>query len=288
MNKQTPEWRKKPVHWEDDENHYISFIFSWDLWKWCQTAQPLLNEKQIVVGGPAVILNSEWVPEWVKIGKSREDVYDRHYFTVTRTTRGCIRKCPFCAVPTIEGQFRELKKWENKPVLIDNNLLASSRKHFARVIDSLKKLTWCDFSQGLDSRLMKKWHAEKLSELKFAKIRLAWDYTRYETSFFRACELLEKEGIPKKRITTYVLIGFDDDPEDALYRLRTISGKGYTTFPMRYQPLNSKEKNEYIHQNWTEKELCRYMKYWSSHRFFAGIPFEEFDYNKYRRSICQQ
>lgn len=277
------EWVKKPIHWEDKKNHYISFVFSWDLWEWCQVAQPELNEKQIVVGGPAVLLNKEWIPEWVKIGEPLEGILNRHYICATRTTIGCIRKCPFCAVPKIEGEFRELETWNNKTVLIDNNLLAASRKHFVRVIDSLKQLTWCDFSQGLDSRLLTKWHAERLAELKHPVIRLAWDHISYESAFFRACELLEKQGIPKRRITVYVLIGFRDTPEDALYRLNAVHQKGYMVFPMRFQPLNSKRRNEFVGENWTDSELTRYMKYWSSRRFFSGIPFSEFDYGKFRR-----
>jgi len=224
-----------------------------------------------------------WVPDWVQIGEPIPQALEYHYITATRTTKGCIRKCPFCAVPQIEGKFRELKKWRKGMVLIDNNLLAASKRHFIKVMDHLKKYKWCDFSQGLDSRLLTKWHAEKIAGLSRPTVRLAWDYTSYESSFFQACELLEKAGIPKRKINCYVLIGFNDTPEDALYRLQTIDNQGYVVFPMRYQPLNAKTKNEYVHKNWTDYELKRYMKYWSSKRYFAGIPFEDFDYNLHRR-----
>lgn len=280
------EWVKKPVHWEDEKNHYISFVFSWDWAEWCQSAQPLLSGKQIVVGGPAVLLNPEWMPDWVKTGKSRKDVLGRHYLSGTRTTVGCVRSCAFCAVPKIEGEFRELKTWKDGMCLIDNNLLAASKKHFLRVMDFLKQYNWCDFSQGLDCRLLTKWHAEKIAELPSPSVRLAWDHMSYESQFFQACELLEKVGIPRRKITCYVLIGFDDTPGDALYRLQTITDKGYTVFPMRFQPLDCKIKNLYVHENWTDYELKRYMRFWSSNKqYFAGIPFKDFDYNEYRRKL---
>lgn len=277
-------WKKKPIHWEDEKHHYISFVFSWDLWEWCQSAQPDLSGKQIVIGGPAVILNPEWVPGWVKIqNKTCYNILQKYNQNATRTTYGCIRKCDFCAVPLIDGHFRELECFIPGNVLIDNNLLACSKIHFQRVVDHLKCYKWCDFSQGLDCRLMTKWHAEKLSELQKPMIRLAWDNTSYEKQFFQACELLKKAGIPKRKITCYVLIGFNDDPEDALYRLQSIYDRGYSVFPMRYQPLNSKKKNGFVGKKWTDYELNRYMRYWGSRRFFAGIPFADFDYNEYRR-----
>lgn len=277
------DWIKAPAHWEDEKNHYISFVFSWDLWEWSQSAQPLLNGKQIVIGGPAVILNPEWVPSWVKIGEPILNAFKYHYITVTRTTTGCIRKCRFCAVPKIEGDFKELKEWVSGTVLIDNNLLASSKKHFNKVIDYLKKLKWNDFSQGLDVRLLRQWHVDRIAELKHPVIRFAWDNIKYEYQFFEACDMIEKVGIPKSRINAYVLIGFNDTPDDALYRLQKVYEKGYITFPMRYQSLHSKQRNDYVSENWTHDELIRYMKYWSNYRFFSGIPFEDFDYNKWKR-----
>jgi len=38
------------------------------------------------------------------------DVLRLHNPDATFTTRGCPRACPFCAVPRIEGKFRELRK----------------------------------------------------------------------------------------------------------------------------------------------------------------------------------
>jgi len=86
----------------------------------------------------------------------------------------------------------------------------------------------------------------------------------------------------KLNIGVYVLFGFRDTPEDALYRLRTVANLGVDPNPMRYQPLDALEKNSYVDPNWTAPELARYMRYWSRLRFFRAIPFEDFD--NYRQS----
>lgn len=66
-------------------------------------------------------------------------------------TRGCINKCPFCAVPQLEPRFKnyvsikdQIKKVDNKfgskknLLLLDNNVLAS--RHFAKIVQEIKKI----------------------------------------------------------------------------------------------------------------------------------------------------
>lgn len=272
-------WSKKPVHWEDHHNHYYSIVFTWQLFEFCKKIQPELDGKNIVIGGPAVKLIPGIVPKWVTIGKGMP-VLHRHNSLATRTSIGCIRACKFCAVPKLEGKLKELDSWQIKPVIIDNNLLACSINHFDWVIDGLKKLSWCDFNQGLDARLLTKYHVDRFAELKNPMIRLAFDSTKYEKDLVRAIFLLRESGIPKKNIRVYVLIGFQDTPVDALYRLQFVRNQGLVPNPMRYQPINSLKKNVHISSGWTHKELDRYMSYWANLRFTGSIPFEEYEHNK--------
>lgn len=72
------------------------------------------------------------------------------------TTRGCIRKCPFCAVPTLEPEYksyiplkeridliRERYGDQKDLLLMDNNILAS--KDLPRIIN---EITECGFAKG--------------------------------------------------------------------------------------------------------------------------------------------
>lgn len=266
-------WSKRIVHWEDDQAHYFSVVFSWDLWQFCQTAQPELDGRTTVIGGPAVILNPEWVPQWVAVGNS-PGALQRHNPTATRTSIGCIRKCRFCSVSKIEPEFRELPDWTPGPIVIDNNFLACSRRHFDNAIDRLKKLPRVDF-QGIDARIMTRHHADRLAECN-AVLHIGFDDISLEPAFLKAHQMLRDAGIPKRSIRAYVLIGYNDTPEEAEYKLELVRSLGSYPNPMRYQPSNSKLRNEYVHPAWTNKDLLRFMKYWARLRFYGGIPFKNF------------
>ena len=283
----TIEWHKDILEWREGETTYISIVFSWHL---PQAKRRILNpcfgEKRFVVGGPAVKLNPDYLADIAEIGDDIPGMLQRHNPLATRTSEGCIRKCKFCAVPRIEGPLRELKDWPLLPIICDNNLLACSRKHFNAVIDGLKQLDWCDFNQGLDARLLTCHHADRLAELKNPKIRLAWDNTKNESEFMGAFEKLRAVGIAKKNIQCYVLMGYMDTPEDALYRLSTIKALGIMPNPMRFQPLDSEKKNIYVGRNWTHKELIRYQRYWSNLRYLRGVPFNEFEIDDETRKMA--
>jgi len=274
-------WSKRFVEWTDNSGPlagtaYLSVVFTWDLPEAYQRAVWLGQEgRQIYAGGPAVKLMPDYLSDVAMVNRRSIPALERHNPMATFTSRGCIRRCGFCAVPRIEGELRELNDWPVRPIVCDNNLLACSRAHFDRVVDRLKPLTGIDFNQGLDARLLTPYHAGRLAELD-CLVRLAFDSVVYESQFMRAYEALRAAGFPKRRIQTYVLIGFEDTPEDALYRLRVVTGLGSMPNPMRYNPLDTLRRDSYVGENWTDSELTRTVRYWANLRYFRAVPFEVF------------
>jgi hypothetical protein len=271
-------WSKKFLEWTDDSAMYafLSVVFTWDLPKAYQRAVWLRQlGYEVFAGGPAVDLMPEYLGDVTTRGEWYDDVIAKHNPQATFTSRGCIRRCPFCAVWRTEGELRELDDWPVLPIVCDNNILACSRAHFDKVIDRLKPLSGIDFNQGLDARLLTPYHAGRLAELD-CMVRLAFDSVWYESSFMAAYNMLRRAGIPKRRIRVYVLVGFEDTPDDALYRLRTVSGLGSDPNPMRYNPLDTLQRDSYVGPNWTNSELTRFVRYWANLRYFRAVPFEVF------------
>lgn len=270
-------WSGGLVDWQDGKTCYISVVFSWQMQKaFSKSIFWRSMGYDVVVGGPAVYYRPKMFAQVATVSNGLDDVVSRHNPNATFTSKGCIRNCPFCIVPTAEGDLIEFDSFPIRPIVCDNNFLAVSRNHFDRVIDKLKSLHGIDFNQGLDARLLTAYHADRLRELDIPVVRLAWDHIGIENQFMRSWELLIEAGFKPSQIQSYVLFNFNDTPEDALYRLQTIKNMGGYPNPMRYQPLDSDKRNQYVHPNWTEHELRRFMRYWSRLKYLEFIDFKDY------------
>ena len=201
------------------------------------------------------------------------------YFTYT--TRGCIRKCAFCAVPRIEPFYIDyvpLKKQiqqinekygEKKDLLLlDNNVLASSQ--FDRIIDEIKdvgfykgaklnnSLRVVDFNQGIDLRLLTKQKIRRLAELPIKPLRIAFDHISLKDDYITRIEWAAEFGLT--RLSNYILYNFRDTPEDFYERLRINIdlnerlGTQIFSFPMKYIPIDNKDR-KFVGQNWNQRYL---------------------------------
>jgi hypothetical protein len=266
-------WLKKIAKWTIGKKLYLSVPFTWLL----DEAKALAKKHDgpVQAGGPAVELMPGYLAGLAEVNlPCPVEPLLFHNPLATFTTRGCPNRCAFCAVPRLEGGFRELDGWRLAPLICDNNFLASSRAHFDQVIDRLKALPLVDFNQGLDARLFGPYHASRMAELKRVKVRFAFDSVRDETAVHDAIGLSRAHGL--NDITVYCLIGFGDDPASARHRLDSVLAWGAKTSPMRYQPLDATRKNDYVARGWTHEELQRMMRYYSRQAWLSHVPYEEY------------
>jgi hypothetical protein len=202
----------------------------------------------------------ELVPEWHR-GRAASIVF---------ATRGCIRKCDFCAVPKLEGkpfQMRDTTRIthlvhpDHKRIIFwDNNILGES--HWPDVFEELHELGLeADFNQGLDARLVSEHVAHELKKLRLPTIRMAYDFTGMRNSMRKAIINLRAAGVTNHRmahVNCYVLYNHRDTPEDLFERVRDLLAWGVAAYPMRYQPLNGEqalEKDSYVAPGWTAEQL---------------------------------
>lgn len=177
-------------------------------------------------------------------------------------TRGCIRKCAFCAVPSLEGKtwgpaesIRDLiNPQHRKVVLWDNNILGVP--NWRDIVEELRDLdVEVDFNQGLDARLITEGVAAELAKARIRPIRMAYDVPKEREALQRAIRALEAAGFRRRRMIVYTLYNFTDTPQDFHRRLVDLLSWGVVSYPMRYEPLNSLRKNRYVSPYWSAGEL---------------------------------
>jgi hypothetical protein len=206
----------------------ISVTFTWDVHEG-QRLQKAWSYfySHVYLGGPAIDRKppTDFIPgRFLKQG-------------VTITSRGCPRKCPWCAVPQREGKIFELPIQDGW-IVQDNNLLACSEKHIEAVFKMLRrqKKGVC-FKGGLDTRLLKSWHIELLKSIKVREIWVACDSRDSMDHLEMAADLLYDFPTWKKRC--FVMIGYGDETlHEAEMRLDYVYRLGFLPFSQLYIPKN--------------------------------------------------
>jgi radical SAM superfamily enzyme YgiQ (UPF0313 family) len=270
---------------KDPQNFFIggpmATIMSDEIWRETgyKTINGLLNTKgKINVGGDYKI--DSLVPDYDML-----DTIPYKYISTDAyfcySTRGCIRRCPFCAVPKIEPEFNNyisVKDQINKItkdygekknlLLLDNNILASPC--FEQIINEIKdagfekdakingKKRYVDFNQGVDLRLLTKQKMKLLSEIAIKPLRIAFDDIRLKDKYIKTIELAAEYEL--YNLSNYILFNFNDTPKDFYERLKInielnerLGTKIYS-FPMKYIPIKNKDRR-YVGEHWNPRYL---------------------------------
>lgn len=211
---------------------FASMIFDWTI--------PPPVQKDAVWGGTGYDLTTQLPPE---IEACYPDFslwgYDG---AIGFTTRGCIRRCPFCIVPKKEGSIRVVADlddiWHGEPtlVLLDANLTALP-DHFASLLERLiAERVGVDFSQGFDARLVTLEQMRLLKRVRKIKpIHFALDDPASAPIVPRVADLCAAAGIHPSRVMFYVLIGFTTTPLQDVQRIELLRSYGFTPYVMRYR-----------------------------------------------------
>jgi len=242
---------------------YITSLFTWDFKKLVDVTNFMrwkYPQSEIKIGGIAASLLPQQLYEETGISphiglydeaENYSPDYTLNFGRKVRTsisfiTRGCVRKCQFCTVNTLEPEFYVKTDWERDisldlPMITfwDNNWLASPsfRIDCERLTAIGKRV---DFNQGLDARLYTKKAAGALSALNLDPVRFAFDDFKCESAVVNAIRLAKT--VTKREISVYVLYNFKDSPEDFYYKINLLNNEKVLAFPMCYREPRSENK----------------------------------------------
>jgi hypothetical protein len=207
-------------------------------------------------------------------------------FSIVFTSRGCVNKCKFCAVPRIEDKVWINPNWKdsidlNRGHLMvhDNNLTAMPIEHFKEVCNFIREHDLkVMFDNGFDCRHFTDAHLEALGGLRIIDrgIRFAFDTMAVGGKIEKVIQKCLDGGIQKKTLMVYVLYNFKDTPQEAEYRARQIVKLGVSPYPQRYMPLDALSKKPwFIGKHWTQP-LARIFRFFYLMRgYYSKQTFPE-------------
>jgi hypothetical protein len=197
---------------------------------------------------------------------------------VLYSSRGCVNKCGYCAVPRLEGDMRSFKSISHildvariempdakSVVLYDNNFTA--HKYWNNICDELIEFGLPVDIHGLHVDSFTPEMAKKFSQMTWgsqgkahstAYLRFSFDKMKYKDNIGRALTYYMDAGLNKRvGFFLYMLFNYIDSPHDFWSRLvytqkySTDFGTYIMMFPQRYEPFQALEKYKFVGKKWT-------------------------------------
>lgn len=186
-------------------------------------------------------VNFSKLPEEIEHLKPDYELYGLNY-SMGFTSRGCIRKCPWCVVPELEGKIRPTndiyefyEPFPSKKIrILDNNPLALP-DHFCKIASQILKEDLYVIFDGLDARVLNDDTAKALSKLKTigSGFKFALDDYKYIEQVERGIELILKYNF-LDRVLIYILLDFGETIEQELERISVMLKYNVSMYPMFY------------------------------------------------------
>ena len=206
------------------------------------------------------------------------DLVDVDY-QILHTSRGCVRKCDFCAVYIVEPEWLYKKTikdeiFKKKIVFYDNNLLANP--FIEDILDELielkknKTISYVESQSGFDGRiLLNKPHlAKKMKEAGFKNPKIAWDHGYDDAEFIeKQLEIIFDAGFNSKDLSIFMIYNYDIPFNEMEDKRAKCFEWGVQITDCRNRPIdrtfdnyNPRKKTQtsdeyFIHEKWTDNEV---------------------------------
>ena len=230
------------------------------------------GDKNVEIGGVGSINPYKALPLEVEKCDLDYSLYPDNDTNYGFITKGCIRKCSFCAVPKTEGKLHFNKNIDEiikygftKTSFMDNNILAY-KKHKEILQELINKRIKCVFNQGLDIRLIDEENAYLLSKLKYiGKYTFAFDNPKDKPIIEKKLKIVKKYIKAEWGIRFYIYHNHKTMDKKNLYMRLDWCKENYVL------PYMMRDRNCYGIKEYTQ--LARWV---NQPQLFCKTTFEEF------------
>ena len=236
-----------------------------------QSAPMFMQGENLLFKGYSRVLD-QCVPDYSIDWGIEEEWKD---FSFAFTSRGCVNRCPYCAVWRLEpgepggSDIWVVPNWREhlvgSHVMVSDNNLSASPDHLEEVVKFLaasQQTTTLD--NGLDCKFIGLETAKLLAQVCWAGngLRLAFDRIEEDGIFQKAIRMLLDAGVGPRNIMAYVLFNHYDSPKEAEYRLLECVKLGIQPYPQRFTPLNWPDRRKiHVGKKWTKALGCCFGHY---------------------------
>ncbi len=256
--------------WWSDFIHYdivyMSKIFSY---AYTKDVEEPLNADVVIKGGTGYCISlvdgkevfdkskNFSLPDEIEHMFPDYSLYPQYDYAVSMTSRGCPRGCEFCIVGKKEGRcarkvadVSDFWNGQKKIKILDPNILAC-RDSMELLEQYARTNALCDFTQGIDARILTKEYIEALNACKAKAIHFAWDDMKQSDTVIAGLEKYSRYGKIKdeRKKTVYVLTNFGTTMEENLYRVYTLRSMGYEPYVMIYDKPHAPKETKRL-QGW--------------------------------------
>lgn len=241
---------------------YVSTLFTWQRKAVLELAAHFQTNADVRIGGSGWDLDLR-LPPAVDVQPNDYSLYGLDY-GIGYSSRGCIRDCDFCPVPTAEGAIREdqplgalLNPHSNRLILLDNNFFASEWR--PKIAEIERRGLVVDWPQGNDIRLMTPEIAAALGRLRVQHqletvhgrkqtLHFAWDTPTTAArarQVIRGIQALFAVGFIPRDLRFMVLVGFPGyELDEELERIQTLHRLGIEPVVMVYRDYGDKDTRD--------------------------------------------
>jgi hypothetical protein len=229
------------------------------------------------VGGTGYDISKK-LPDYVEHLMPDYSLYPENEYSIGFATRGCVRNCGFCFVPSKEGLLKynaNISEFYNpalkKIMLLDNNILAYY--DYKKVFEQIREINkpTC-FKQGMDFRLLTDDKVNELLSIKYdGNYIFAYDSISIRPIIERNINKY-KDMFGDWRLKFFVLVGYDSTLSEDIFRIMYLKNNKCLPYIMRFEKCYTSPY----------KDFYTDIAAWVNQVFaFKKLTFEEFPYRRH-------